>query len=164
MAAEPDGYLQWTDYTYRHGSESLFPDRPDELSSLEVGRQIFAFQFEQGWAVHILGLVQHYLKNLPVDDVCFTDFADAPFHNPAIRPLLTIWHSLTVPIILEMMMLRKGVGEEDIKRTTEAYREKALEMGRRGQIFQMTICTLTARKKGEPSPEEESFVRRKRDI
>ena len=75
-----------------------------------------------------------------------TDFSDAPYHNPEIRGFVATWHSLTVPMILERMMTRKGADTEEIKRTTDAYREKALEMARRGHIFQMTICTLVARK------------------
>jgi hypothetical protein len=129
---EPGGYLQWTDYTYRHGSESLYPDGPDGLSSLAEGKTIFAFQAEQNWAMHILGHVEDTLQSLPMEVVQVTDFSDAPFHRPE---------------ILELMMLRKGVDKEEIKRTTDAYRVKAQEMTKRGQIFQMTICTLVARRK-----------------
>jgi hypothetical protein len=144
---EPGGYLQWTDYTYRHGSESLFPDGPDGLSSLAEGKTIFAFQAEQNWAVHILGHVEDTLQSLPMEVVQVTDFSDAPFHRPEIRGLLATWHSLSVPMILELMMLRKGMDKEEIKRTMDAYRVKAQEMTKRGQIFQMTICTLVARRK-----------------
>lgn len=147
-AAEPGGYLQWTDYTYRHGSESIYPDGPSGLSCLAEGKTIFAFQAEQGWSLHLAGDVEDALEDLPVEDVRVTDFSDAPFLRPEIRPLLVTWHSLTTPVIMEMMMRRKGVGEEEIRNVTEAYREKALEMGRRGQVFQMTITTLVARKKG----------------
>lgn len=126
----------------------MYPDGPEGLSSLAEGRLIFTFMFEQNWAVHLPGLVEHYLRRLATtDDVCVTDFTDAPFRRPEIRDLLTDWHALTVPTILHMMMRRKGVAPDEIASTIVEYRAKALEMGRRGQVFQMPICTLTARKK-----------------
>jgi hypothetical protein len=113
---------------------------------LAEGKEIFAFQIAQGWAEHIIGDIENALQSLPMEVKSVTDFSDAPYHKPEIRGVLATWHSLTVPMILERMMTRKGVDTEEIRRTTEAYREKALEMARRGQIFAMTICTLVARK------------------
>jgi hypothetical protein len=75
-----------------------------------------------------------------------TDFSDAPFHNPEIREVVAKWHSLTSPMILERMLTRKGVDPEEVERATAAFRETSLEMARKGQIFQQTICTLVARR------------------
>lgn len=145
--AEPGGYIEWTDYTYHHGPQSLYPDGPEGLSSKAEGEMLFAFQAEQKWSPHLAGDVEEALKDLPMEDVRVTDHTDAPHRRPEIRELLTEWHACTVPAKLGMALLRKGTSKEETKRITEAYREKAMKMGKSGVVFQMTITTLIARKK-----------------
>lgn len=82
-----------------------------------------------------------------MENIQVTDFSDAPYHRPEIRPLLVTWHALSVPVVLGMVMLRNGSNEQEVKKVTDAYRETTLEIGMGGKVFRMTIVTLVAQKK-----------------
>lgn len=116
---------------------------------LEYGKEIFAFQVSLGYSRNLIAIVESALQSLPMKVESITDHSEYPFSHPEINDVVATWHYLTSPMILERMLTRKGVDAEKIKKEVEAFRETSLEMARRGQIFQQTICTLAASKKGD---------------
>jgi hypothetical protein len=48
---------------------------------------------------------------------------------------------------MEMMSFRQGQTKKEAAKTADDYRKKAIEMGKRGTIFEVPITTLVARKK-----------------
>ena len=144
---EPGGYLQWTDITYFHGRESVYPGGAEGLSCKAEGEMMFAFHHEQKYSHHMTGDVENALRSLPMEDPHVTDYTDVPHRKPSTRKLVADWHARSVPLVIKMAMLRKGVSKEETKKTTDAYREKVIEMARNGTVFQMTMMTLVSRKK-----------------
>jgi hypothetical protein len=132
--------------TYFHGRENVFPGGAEELSCKAEGEMMFAFHQEQKYSHHTTGYVEKAIRNLPMEDLCVTDYTDVPHRKPFIRGLVADWHARSVPLAIEMVMLRKGVNKEETKRTTDAYWKKVIEMARSGTIFQMTMTPVSRRK------------------
>jgi hypothetical protein len=146
---EPGGYLQWTDWTYTNGWDNIYPSGEGELSLAKEGEMMYKFHGEQGFSYDTTGNVADALQDLPMDKVKVTDHTGASRKKPEIRGLVAEWHSRVIPLFMEMMSIRQGQSKEEATVTANNYREKVIEMGKRGTIFEVPITTLVAQKKSD---------------
>jgi len=144
---KPGGYLQWTDFTYRNGRESIYPGGTGDLSCETEGEMMFAFHGEQKYSYDTTGDVEKALQSLPMEDVGVTDHTGASHRRSEIRSLVADWHARVIPLFMEMMLLRKGESKEQAMMTADGYRKKVIEMAKRGTIFEVPMTTLVARRK-----------------
>lgn len=108
---------------------------------------MYKFHGESGFSYDTTGNVAEALQSLPMENVQVTDHTGASHKRPEIRGLVAEWHSRVIPLFMEMMSIRQGQSKEEAAKTADDYRKKAIEMGKRGTIFEVPITTLVARKK-----------------
>lgn len=143
---EPGGYLQWSDFTYTHGRESIYPAGPVGLSCRAEGEFLFRFAKEQGWCSHLVGDVKQALSNFPMVLESIRDYTTVPHQHPEMADLIAEWHARTTPALLEEVMLRKGALYEEVDFMWAFYPQRIRVMRQRGVVFQMPLTTLVARK------------------
>ncbi|TEY80584.1 hypothetical protein BOTCAL_0037g00400 [Botryotinia calthae] len=144
---KPGGYLQWTDVSYRNGLQLTHSDDESDPSwKVEVDK-MFKIWGDQGFSHDVAEDAEKALQNLPVEDVHVTDHTFAPIQIPEINNLVIEWLSRAKSLIIEMLSSRNGSSEEEAKMAANVYRNKAIEMGKRGAIWRTPMATVVARKK-----------------
>lgn len=110
---------------------------------------MYKFHGDSGFSYDTTGNVAEALQSLPMEKVQVTDHTGASHKRPEIRDLVAEWHSRVIPLFMEMMSFRQGQSKEEAAKTADDYRKKAIEMGKRGIIFEVPITTLVARKRND---------------
>lgn len=145
---EPGGYLQWTDWTYLNGWESIYPSGPDGLSLQAEGKAMYEFHGEQGFSYDTTGVVANTLDTIPgLEKSQVTDHTGAARRKPEIREMVAEWHARVIPLFMEMMAVRQGQSKEQAKTTALEYQKKVIEMGKRGTVFEVPLNTLVVKKR-----------------
>ncbi|KAF7907626.1 uncharacterized protein EAF01_005212 [Botrytis porri] len=144
---KPNGYLQWTDMSYRHGLHITHSSDSSEPAWKTGIDTMFQYWSAQGYSYDPPDDVEKILQTLPVEDVYVTDHTFAPYHKPEINDLVIEWQSRAKALIIQLLASRNGLSDEEAKRAGYSYRKKAVEMGKRGVIWRSPVATLVARKK-----------------
>ncbi|KAM0144124.1 hypothetical protein ACHAO1_000403 [Botrytis cinerea] len=144
---KPGGYLQWTDISYRNGLQITQSDDESDPSWKAEIDKMFKNWGDQGFSYDVAEDVEKALQDLPVEDVHVTNHTFAPIERPEINSLVIEWQWRSKSLVIEMLSSRNGLSKEEAKMAASVYRNKAIEMGKRGTMWRSPIATLVARKK-----------------